>query len=99
MGTCRSGGGFGDRPGIIPGPLLFFARSLGEFGATTTFVSNIPGETRTLPLAIYTYTQVPGGDAQALRLSLISVLVSIVALFVSELLARRAQMRMSGHVS
>jgi molybdate transport system permease protein len=86
-------------PGIITGTLLFFARSLGEFGATITFVSNIPGETRTLPLAIYTYTQVPGGDAQALRLSLISVLVSIVALFVSELLARRAQLRMSGHVS
>lgn len=86
-------------PGIITGTLLFFARSLGEFGATITFVSNIPGETRTLPLAIYTYTQVPGGDAQALRLSLISVLVSIVALFVSELLTRRAQMRMSGHVS
>ena len=56
-------------PGIITGTLLSFARGLGEFGATITFVSNIPGETQTLPLAIYTFTQVPGGDAQALRLS------------------------------
>jgi molybdate transport system permease protein len=84
-------------PGIITGTLLFFARSLGEFGATITFVSNIPGETRTLPLAIYTYTQVPGGDPQALRLSLISVVVSIAALFVSELLARRVHRRVIGH--
>ena len=60
-------------PGIITGVLLSFARSLGEFGATITFVSNIPGETRTLPLAIYTYTQVPSGDALALRLSLIAM--------------------------
>ena len=60
-------------PGIVTGVLLSFARSLGEFGATITFVSNIPGETETLPLAIYSFTQVPGGDAQALRLSLVAV--------------------------
>lgn len=77
-------------PGVITGMLLSFARSLGEFGATITFVSNIPGETRTLPLAIYTYTQVPGGDPQALRLSLIAVAVSVAALLASEVLARRA---------
>ena len=62
-------------PGITTGILLAFARSLGEFGATITFVANIPGETQTLPLAIYTYTQVPGGDAQALQLSAIAVAV------------------------
>jgi molybdate transport system permease protein len=77
-------------PGIVTGALLSFARSLGEFGATITFVSNIPGETRTLPLAIYTFTQVPGGDAQALRLSLIAVALSLVVLFASEMLVRRA---------
>ena len=77
-------------PGIVTGMLLSFARSLGEFGATITFVSNIPGETQTLPLAIYTYTQVPGGDPQALRLCVISVILSLAALLVSELLVRRA---------
>jgi molybdate transport system permease protein len=77
-------------PGVITGVLLSFARSLGEFGATITFVSNIPGETRTLPLAIYTYTQVPTGDTYALRLSLIAIGVSLVALLLSEVLARRA---------
>src|SRR5687768_3147600 len=77
-------------PGIITGSLLSFARGLGEFGATITFVSNIPGETQTLPLAIYTFTQVPGGDASALRLSLIAVLLSVVALVISEGLTRRA---------
>ena len=77
-------------PGIITGVLLSFARSLGEFGATITFVSNIPGETRTLPLAIYTYTQVPTGDPYAMRLSLIAIAVSLVALLLSEILARRA---------
>jgi molybdate transport system permease protein len=83
-------------PGIITGVLLSFARSLGEFGATITFVSNIPGETRTLPLAIYAYTQVPGGDTPALRLSVISVVLSIVALLVSEALSRRASRRTKG---
>ncbi len=75
-------------PGIISGVVLAFARSLGEFGATITFVSNIPGETQTLPLAIYTLTQSPNGDAQALRLSAIAVALSIVALVAAEWLAR-----------
>jgi molybdate transport system permease protein len=76
-------------PGIVTGVVLSFARSLGEFGATITFVSNIPGETQTLPLAIYTLTQVPGGDVQAWRLSIIAVLLSLVALVAAEWLARR----------
>jgi molybdate transport system permease protein len=83
-------------PGVIAGVVLSFARSLGEFGATITFVSNIPGETRTLPLAIYTYTQVPGGDPQAIRLSVIAVALSVVALLLSEVLARRATRRIKG---
>lgn len=83
-------------PGIIAGVLLSFARGLGEFGATITFVSNIPGETQTLPLAIYTFTQVPGGDDQALRLCVISALLSVAALFVSEILARRANLKLRG---
>jgi len=83
-------------PGVLTGMLLSFARSLGEFGATITFVSNIPGETRTLPLAIYTYTQVPAGDAAALRLSLIAVALSLAALFVSEVMVRRATRRIMG---
>jgi|SRR6185369_4548629 molybdate transport system permease protein len=77
-------------PGVVTGSLLTFARALGEFGATITFVSNIPGETRTLPLAIYAATQVPGRDAVALRLALLSVAVSLAALVVSEWLVRRA---------
>src|SRR5947207_12062149 len=77
-------------PGIIAGIILCFAKAMGEFGATITFVSNIPGETQTLPSAIYTFTQVPGGDAGALRLTLVSVVISIAALLASELLARRA---------
>lgn len=76
-------------PGVLAGAILGFARSLGEFGATITFVSNIPGETRTLPVAIYTFTQVPDGDAAALRLSAISVLLALAALVASEWLARR----------
>jgi molybdate transport system permease protein len=83
-------------PGIFTGMLLSFARGLGEFGATITFVSNIPGETRTLPLAIYTYTQVPGGDEAALRLSLLAVALSLAALFASEVMVRRATRRMMG---
>jgi len=78
-------------PGIITGVLLSFARGLGEFGATITFVSNIPGETETLPLAIYSFTQVPGGDSQALRLSIIAVVLSILALVTSEWLTRRSE--------
>ena len=78
-------------PGILTGVILAFARSLGEFGATITFVSNIPGETRTLPLALYSFTQVPGGDSMALRLTVISVVLALVSLFFSELLARRVR--------
>jgi molybdate transport system permease protein len=76
-------------PGILAGAVLAFAKALGEFGATITFVSSIPGETRTLPLAIYSLTQMPGGEAAALRLVLISTIVSILALVASEVLARR----------
>jgi len=83
-------------PGILAGAILAFARSLGEFGATITFVSNIPGETQTLPTAIYTFTQVPGGDTGALRLTLVSVLISSAALFLSEYLARRVKRRVAG---
>lgn len=79
-------------PGIITGALLSFARSLGEFGATITFVSNIPGETQTLPIAIYGATQVPGGDLQALRLSLVAAVLAIAALAASEWLTRRAKL-------
>jgi len=80
-------------PGIITGTLLSFARGLGEFGATITFVSNIPGETETLPLAIYTFTQVPGGEIQAMRLSILAVILSIAALATSEWLTRRSARR------
>jgi len=75
-------------PGILSGVILGFARSLGEFGATITFVSNIPGETRTLPLALYTYTQTPGGDTMAIRLTVIAIVLALLSLFVSEFLAR-----------
>uniref|UniRef100_A0A9E7ZWY2 Molybdenum transport system permease n=1 Tax=Bosea sp. NBC_00436 TaxID=2969620 RepID=A0A9E7ZWY2_9HYPH len=75
-------------PGIIAGMILCFAKAMGEFGATITFVSNILGETQTLPSAIYTFTQVPGGDAGAMRLTLISIVISVAALFLSELMAR-----------
>jgi molybdate transport system permease protein len=81
-------------PGILAGTILCFAKAMGEFGATITFVSNIPGETQTLPSAIYTFTQVPGGDVGALRLTLVSVVISILALLVSEILARRAHQRL-----
>jgi len=80
-------------PGILAGAILSFGRSLGEFGATITFVSNIPGETRTLPLAIYTYTQIPGGDPMALRLVVISIILSLLALLGSEWLGKRAAER------
>lgn len=83
-------------PGIIAGAVLAFARALGEFGATITFVSNIPGETQTISAAIYTLTQVPGGDAQALSLVLIAVIISLVALVVSEWFGRRAGARVHG---
>jgi molybdate transport system permease protein len=83
-------------PGIIAGMILMFAKAMGEFGATITFVSNIPGETQTLPTAIYTYTQVPGGDPYALRLTAVSVAISLAALMISELLARRVGQRIAG---
>jgi len=83
-------------PGIVAGAILGFARSLGEFGATITFVSNIPGETQTLPTAIYTFTQVPGGDAGALRLTLVAVAISVVALLLSEFVGRRVARRVAG---
>ncbi len=83
-------------PGIAAGMVLSFARSLGEFGATITFVSNIPGETRTLPVAIYTLTQVPGGDPAALRLTLVAVALSMLALLASEMLAQRLGRRVAG---
>ena len=80
-------------PGLLNGLLLAFARSLGEFGATITFVSSIPGETQTLPLAIYNFTQVPGGDAQAFRLCALSIALSLGALMLSEWLLRTARRR------
>ena len=83
-------------PGIIAGMVLSFARSLGEFGATITFVSNIPGETQTLPLAIYTLTQTPGGDPAALRLTAVAVVLSMLALLASEMLARQIGRRLAG---
>jgi molybdate transport system permease protein len=83
-------------PGIIAGVVLCFARALGEFGATITFVSNIPGETQTISSLIYTLTQVPGGDAAAGRLVLIAIALAFAALVASEWLARRAAFRFHG---
>ena len=80
-------------PGVLAGAILAFARALGEFGATITFVSNIPGETRTLPLALFSLTQAPGGEAGALRLVVIAVLLALTALMGSEFLARRLAAR------
>lgn len=82
-------------PGVMTGIVLAFSRSLGEFGATITFVGNIEGETRTLPLAIFTYTQVPGGDEPALRLVVLSIIIAFAALLASEQLEKRA-LRMTG---
>ena len=83
-------------PGIIAGAILSFTRALGEFGATITFVSNIPGETQTISAAIYTLTQVPNGDADALKLVIVSVIISLAALIAAEWLARRATARIHG---
>src|SRR5687767_11270022 len=83
-------------PGIIAGMVLCFAKALGEFGATITFVSNIPGETQTISAAIYTLTQTPGGDAAAFRLVIVAVVISLAALVASEWFARRAGMRYHG---
>ena len=83
-------------PGILTGAILGFARSVGEFGATITFVSNIPGETQTLPLALYAFTQVPGGDPPAFRLCIIAVIVAMTALLASEVVARCLDRRVRG---
>ena len=83
-------------PGIVAGAILAFAKAMGEFGATITFVSNIPGETRTIPTAIYAFLQVPGGEGAALRLVAVSVAVAMGALLVSEAMVRRAGRRASG---
>lgn len=85
-------------PGVLAGLVLGFARSIGEFGATITFVSNIPGETRTLPLAIYAALQSPGGEAAVTRLAVIAVLLSLAALVLSEWLARRSGQQRGFHV-
>jgi molybdate transport system permease protein len=82
-------------PGIIAGMILGFAKAMGEFGATITFVSNIPGETQTLPSAIHSFTQVPGGDFQALRLTFISIAISFLALIASEAMAHRISRKIS----
>lgn len=78
-------------PGVLAGMVLSFAKAMGEFGATITFVSNIPGQTQTLPSAIYTYTQVPGGEGDAMRLTVISIAISFGALLISEFLARQTK--------
>jgi molybdate transport system permease protein len=83
-------------PGIIAGMVLCFAKALGEFGATITFVSNIPGETQTISAAIYSYLQVPGGDAAASRLVVVAIVIALIALIASEWLARRAGTRFHG---
>ena len=83
-------------PGMIAGAVLSFAKAMGEFGATITFVSNIPGQTRTLPTAIYTFLQVPGGEGAALRLVVISVVIAMGALLISEVVAQRAARRVAG---
>lgn len=84
-------------PGIVAGMVLGFAKAIGEFGATITFVSNIPGETQTISAAIYSLTQTPNGDAAALRLVVVSIVIAMAALIVSEVLARRATRRMHGY--
>lgn len=83
-------------PGVIAGAVLGFAKAMGEFGATITFVSNIPGETRTLPTAVYTALQVPGGEGSAIRLTIVAIVVAVGALVASEVLARRSRRRVAG---
>ena len=83
-------------PGVLAGAVLAFAKAMGEFGATITFVSNIPGQTQTLPSAIYTFLQVPGGETSAMRLVLVSIVIAMGALLASEVLAQRVQKRVSG---
>ncbi len=84
-------------PGIVAGMVLGFAKAIGEFGATITFVSNIPGETQTISAAIYSLTQTPNGDAAALRLVIVSIAIAMAALIASEILARRATKRLHGY--
>jgi molybdate transport system permease protein len=83
-------------PGVIVGIVLAFARSLGEFGATITFVSNIPGETRTIPLAMYTLIETPGAESAAARLCVLAILLSLAALLISDWLAKRSRIRLGG---
>ena len=83
-------------PGVVAGAVLAFAKAMGEFGATITFVANIPGQTQTLPSAIYSFLQVPGGDPQAFRLVLVAVGVAMAALILSEWVSRAIARRMSG---
>ncbi|HVV93034.1 MAG TPA: molybdate ABC transporter permease subunit [Hyphomicrobiales bacterium] len=83
-------------PGILAGTVLGYAKAFGEFGATITFVGNIPGETQTLPIAIYTFIETPSGDASAMRLVALAIAISLLALFASELLNRRLVARLSG---
>ena len=82
-----------DRPGVVAGAITAFAAALGEFGAIITFVSNIPGETRTLPLAIYTALQSPGGEQAAARLAALSIILALAGLLLSEIVARRLRRR------
>lgn len=83
-------------PGVLTGAILAFAKAMGEFGATITFVSNIPGQTQTLPSAIYAFLQVPGGEGAAIRLVVISVAIAMAALIASEVLARKLARRIGG---
>jgi molybdate transport system permease protein len=82
-------------PGVMVGAILCFAKALGEFGATITFVSNIPGETQTISAAIFTYTQVPGGDANAFRLTVVAIAIAFSALLLSEIVQRQASRRLA----
>jgi len=83
-------------PGIVAGVILAFAKAMGEFGATITFVSNIPGQTRTIPSAIYAFLQVPGGEGSAMKLVIVSVVVAMAALLLSETIGRRVAARVGG---
>jgi len=83
-------------PGIVAGTILAFAKAMGEFGATITFVSNIPGQTRTIPSAIYAFLQVPGGEGSAMKLVIVSIVVAMGALFLSEVIGRRVAARVGG---
>ncbi|MEM7238760.1 MAG: molybdate ABC transporter permease subunit [Pseudomonadota bacterium] len=83
-------------PGVVAGAILAFAKAIGEFGATITFVSNIPGQTRTIPSAIYAFLQVPGGEASAIRLVVIAVVIAMTALLLSDVISRRVATRVAG---